>query len=139
MTAKLPEVNIDSLRKLIIDQATAFLKEAGEFYPFGAAMDKNDELRPIGIYWGEEHPDSKEMIDRLSEALWNGIVRGDYKMAAMGIDVYISDDSSNGKTSAVEIRVVHHDGKVVRYYLPYKLTSSNDPVYGQIIVEGDEN
>lgn len=130
--------NIDSIRQLVIDQATAFLKDAGEFYPFGVAIDKNDELRPVGIYIDDEQPESGTVIDRLGEALWKGIEQGDYRMVGMGIDVYLPDDSPAGKTSAIEIRVLNED-LFIRYYLPYRLDASNNPVYGEIIVEENES
>ncbi|PWV45379.1 hypothetical protein [Chitinophaga sp. S165] len=137
MTTNTIQENIDRLRTSIIDQATAFLKDAGEFYPFGSAIKKNSELSPVGVYFGKEYPDSNEVIRHLAEALWTGIVDGSYQIAAMGVDVYIRDDNPEGKSSAIEIRIFNEEGIVVRYYQPYKLTSSNDPIYGQMFAESE--
>ena len=56
------------LKKNILDRARYYLEEANEFFPFGAAIGKNGDIRPIGIYFGEDYPDAIDVLKKLEKA-----------------------------------------------------------------------
>jgi hypothetical protein len=78
---------IKELTQFMLGQAKALLEKADEFYPFGAAIDKNENINAVGVYWGEENPDSSEVLTRLEQALNHGMSVHDYLVAAIGLDV----------------------------------------------------
>ncbi|REC62936.1 hypothetical protein DRF65_08965 [Chryseobacterium pennae] len=81
--------NIEKLLNSLMEQAELFLKENGEFAPFGTYIRANGDLTYIGAY--SETTDSNEMYDLLIQGVredlkdedirataiaWNGTVDG---------------------------------------------------------------
>ncbi|HEY0611782.1 MAG TPA: hypothetical protein VGD35_19050 [Chitinophaga sp.] len=132
MTLESIEGFVKSIRENIILQAENFLNEAGEFYPFGAVIDTKGDLKPVGIYFGEEHPDAGEVIDRLGVALYEGLERGDYKIVGMGIDIYLPGRGEK-KRSAIEIRIMDINGLIAKFWLPYQLNQFNKVEFEELI------
>jgi hypothetical protein len=127
------EDSINSLRKSVIEQATLFLNDAGEFYPFGTALDFNNKLVPIGIYTGEEHPDSNFVLKELGKAIWDGLQKGLYKLAAMAIDIYLPIEQGE-KIPALEIRIVNPEGQlVIKYRVPYVINNNKKVEFSELI------
>lgn len=114
---------VKTIRENIILQVTVFLNEAGEFYPFGAVIDAKGELKPVGISFGQEFPDSSDVIDKLGHALYEGLERGDYKIVGMGIDIYLPTENGDKKT-AIEIRIMNLSGLIAKFWLPYQFSQS---------------
>jgi hypothetical protein len=110
------EKEYERLKENVILQARYFLENADEFYPFGAAIDKNYELKPIGIYFGEEYPSCVDVFNRLENALKDGIKKNHYLLAAIGMDVYITVDKK--KQTALEI-IVYNEDTVKKYHYIY--------------------
>jgi hypothetical protein len=102
------------LIKNILWQAKIFLDDAGEFYPFGSAITKEGVLKPFSFYMDEEHPNSTEMFHQLSSAVLRAIESGEYKAAAIGLDVTI--DGRDG----MEIRIYEAEGETLFRFLVYK-------------------
>jgi hypothetical protein len=99
--------NISILVKNILDQANHYLNDAGEFYPFGAAISSQGELTPIGVYLENDFPKSNEVLEILENVIRKWIEDDEYKVAAVGIDVFIKSnrDGEVEKVSAVEVRL----------------------------------
>ncbi len=57
---------MDKLIENIINQANAFLNDAGEFYPFGAKLVVNGDVIPVGVY-SDNYTDSQELIRTLEK------------------------------------------------------------------------
>lgn len=122
------------LRENIILQAKHFLNEVGEFYPFGAIMDVNNRVKPVGIYFDQEHPASSDVINKLGRALYEGLQKGDYKIVGMGIDIYLPEGDDKDKVSAIEIRIMNIDGLIAKYWLPYCFDQSAKVELKEMIV-----
>lgn len=113
---------IEVLKKNILDQATYFLEEADEFFPFGATIDKNDNLKPVGISLEEDDPNAIEVLKKLETALTERIDKYECQYAAIGLDVYINTNTSKGiaKKTGLEIRFYSKDSKSIYYFLYFK-------------------
>lgn len=113
---------IKALTDSILSQAAFFLNEADEFYPFGAVIDKNQKIKPVGIYFGEEFPDSTEVLNRLEAAIKEGLIKNDYLSAAIGVDIYINTKTEKGieKKTALELRLYNNNSYSSSYFLYFK-------------------
>src|ERR1700712_4189928 len=88
----------------IIRQADYFLKEQGEFYPFATVISKNGEIRPLGLLLEDNYPESEDVIEHLEKLLDQGISRGEYQSAAIGINVMMKKNQKY-ESEALEIRL----------------------------------
>jgi hypothetical protein len=109
---------IEILINNILGQAKYYLEAAGEFYPFGAVINKDDSLSPLGFYPGEEYPASKTLIIGLEKAIKEGLEKNEYKAAAIGIDVLIN--SGNEKKDAIQIHLYSEAVIELRIFYYYK-------------------
>jgi hypothetical protein len=125
---------VKELRENITLQARHFLNEAREFYPFGAVINVNYLVKPVGIYFGQEHPESNDVINKLGSALYEGLQKGDYKIVGMGIDIYLPKTDDKETQSAIEIRIMNIDGLIAKYWLPYYFNQSKKVEFKEIIV-----
>ena len=113
-----------ALTNNILSQARYFLTEAGEFYPFGAAINMRQELRPVGFYMEEEYPEANEVLKLLEQRLRKGIEQKEYSMAAIGIDVHVNtlvDDEIEQKP-AIQVRILDETGSTTTSHFLYMLT-----------------
>lgn len=117
--------NIEKIQKNILAQAKYFLDDADEFFPFGAAIDKNDIIKPIGIYSEDEQPDSQILYEQLEASLKNGLMVGEYLMVAIALDVYVhvSQNRKKEKAAAIQIKFFSHENELESCHL-YKRTSA---------------
>jgi hypothetical protein len=105
--------DLDGLLNFTLPFAQEMLDDAGEFYPFGAAVDAHDEVRLLsgGPDLGE-HPASTEVLAVLLNGLRNE--RDVLRAAAVVSDVRLAD------TDAVRVELEHRDGHALEVYLPYR-------------------
>jgi len=116
----LSEVHRKTIVESILQQASAFLQDAGAFFPFGTAIGQQGEIRPVGLDMGEENPKSDEMLQILSEAFVERIQQKQYKCAAIAVDVALTIDGE--KMDAVEIHLFETDSPVEKTYFKYHQT-----------------
>lgn len=114
LTKEKMQVLIDN----ILLQAKHYLNSADEFYPFGTVIDKDQNIKPVSFYSGEEFPDSNDVLKNLEEALKKGIDKKDYLSAAMGVDVYLK--VNNDKKTAIEIKLYRSAAASKLYFIYYK-------------------
>jgi hypothetical protein len=115
---------IEMLNANIILQARYFLEAADEFFPFGCSLSPANELRPMGVYFDEEHPSSVDVITELEKAIKDGLLNNRYRSAAIGVDVSINNGDDAKKVSALEIRFISNDFTEVNYFRYNKAGSS---------------
>src|SRR5690242_10060321 len=104
--------NYDDLKNNIIKQATIYLNSADEFYPFGAAISKDRQIKPIGVYFEEEFVDSNKVFRQLELVIKKSISNGEYLAAAIGLDVYLDQ-----KQPALLIKVYDQKNILDSYFL----------------------
>jgi hypothetical protein len=117
--------------ELLIDnvlfQAKTFLADAGEFFPFGSVIDRDGNLKPVGIYFGDDHPQSTEVLERIEQAIIDGLKKHDYRIAAIGLDVAINTRINTvlERKDAVEIRIYELDTpQHKKFYYTYEKNES---------------
>lgn len=117
--------------KLLIEnlkaQAKYFLEDAGEFYPFGAALDLQYEIKPLSVYLNEEFPTSEMVLKELEIAIKKKLEEGNYIEAAIGFDVNIKDNK--GKSSALRVKIISRDDKEKYYDYPYIFSPENKVLF----------
>ncbi len=117
------------LVELIIKHAEYFLRESGEFFPFGGTVGGDNIMRSAAAYPGEEQPAPSLVIDLLNDAFDKGLKSGQYKMVAIGVDVLLPEDWLGERLSAVQILVRDAAGRVGEYHLPYFRDTAGEFVY----------
>jgi hypothetical protein len=105
-----------------LSQAKYFLNEADEFFPFATVIDKNNAVKPTGIYFGEENPSSETVLQLLEEAIQKGILNGNYRAGAIGIDIFITTSEDIQKTG-IEVRL-YFDHSLEKKYFSYFKTET---------------
>lgn len=132
MTGVLLQKNISLINEDIIMRAKYFLENAGEFFPFAATIDSKNELSSAHVYFGEERPSSQRVIDELYKALGKGLNSGEYMIAGIGLDIYLTDPEGK-KSSAIEIRILNSIGVFTRFRISYVL-DENQKFHGGDLV-----
>ena len=113
-------MSLEELRNTILNQAKYFLLNAGEFYPFGAAINKKSEIVPLGVQLENDHPKSHEVIEVLERVIISKLKDGEAKMAGIGTDVTYKPTEGTEKKSAIQVRILQSNGESIDYYQPYE-------------------
>ena len=61
-----PKEECEELLNALLPFAVNQLKKHGEFYPFGAVLNKDGEISLTAVDSGDDHPDPTGMINRLT-------------------------------------------------------------------------
>lgn len=113
---------IEKLINVSKTQAEAFVLDAGEFYPFGNYIDKEDKVKPLLIYLENDMPKSQDVIEVLEDSFKSGLLN-EYKMAAIATDVLITVKGE--KLDALQIRLFEDGKEVTEIYLKYTVNKDN--------------
>jgi len=107
------------------------LRQNGEFYPFGAVIDNNGELKNIGHYDGDEFPLSQTQIDSLRDYFEQEAQSENIRAYAITFDCLAKKDEHSEQTDAIAIECYHRgSGQQAVYYFPYNRTTSNTLEFG---------
>lgn len=123
------------LKEILLHQAEYFLQQAREFFPFGAVINSDDSISPLGVYLEEDRPESLKVIDELYKGITYGFKEKKYKFAAICIDVFVTQ--GNLKRSALEMRFLSPDSAIATFRTFYELTQEGKLLYDdlQLIAE----
>lgn len=102
----------------------------GGFYPFAFAMDRDRQIVSIGASDGGEFPESQDLINLLEKSIPEDIMKGQYILAAICIDIFIHKDIDGiaTKKDAIEMRFISPTyRKTVQ--LIYELDSNNKVIF----------
>jgi len=114
--------DIEELIKAIKEQVQTFLLDAGDFYPFGTCIDRNDKIKPVSAYLNDDFPSSLELISMLEKRLKEGVQNGDFKMGVLVIDVTVKENNIN--SDAIELHFFQPNNLEDRQYVKYITHSS---------------
>lgn len=114
----------------VLDQAELFLNDAGEFYPFATAIDQERRVIPMSVFLNDDIPNTIEMVSKLEEVIKDSIQHQQYKCAAIGLDVRITETQYDQQVyfDAVQIRLIQNGNWYVHNFI-----YSNDS--GKFIIE----
>lgn len=117
-------VTRDQLNQLLnhcIGFAQKMLKSSGEFYPFGAALGTDGQLKAIGGYAGNEKPNSQDAYRLVQEGMVADAQAGLIVASALAANVNIPAEYSPAAPDGIRVHVESAD--MSRYmYIPYTLT-----------------
>jgi hypothetical protein len=113
--------------------AQKMLDKNGEYYPFGASMDKKEEIAIVSGKTENDHPESNELIDIIKNGLINAVKKDEVIAVGICFDVRIALPGNNEKSDAVQIDLEHIDGQSISVYMPYKKRIMRSIKYGDLI------
>lgn len=129
------ERELEQLLNVIIPFAQRMLAKHGEFYPFAAAVKRDGALKFISEQPAKENSLSQDLIGNLQELLILGASKGEFRATGICSEVQVSISDKGDKSDAVRISLEHLDGQALNVFLPYKLMSSGEIVYGQVFAK----
>ena len=123
---------LDEVLNKLLPFAHELLGKYGEFFPFGAAMERDGNLRIISGDTGSEHPPSDEVIALLRSAMKEA--RDGYIAIGICYDVRVRTRADAAPTDAICVALEHRDGTAVTVLEPY---GKRDGVmeYGSLIAQ----
>lgn len=128
-TSALTNDLVEKLKDNITLQAKNYLSEFDEFYPFGAVITLNGELKPTSVYFNEEFPTKESVLKNLENALKKDVENNTYSAVAIGVDVLTIPPGMAEKMDAIEIRVNLKNSFKINFYIPYKKLGSGKYKY----------
>ena len=76
----MPHPDLNELLNALLPMAERLLKKQGEFYPIGAIMLSDGEIRHVGVkIEGDDHPPSQSLIDLLTETFQKEATKGNLR------------------------------------------------------------
>lgn len=115
---------MDELLNVTLPFAQEQLAKYGEFYPFGAAVSNEGELRMVGAHTGDERPQSNELLEMTLSG-----VRKD--AAAIRAVAFVADVRVGG-ADAIRVEIEHREGHALEVLFPYsREPAAQEIAYGQ--------
>jgi hypothetical protein len=128
--------DLDQLLNALLPFAQEMLGQHGEFFPFGATIRPDGEVRMAAADAGEARPRPEDVLAVLEESLRADAA--DRAIKAAGTAANVTVDLGDGPTDAIVVDLDHADGESVRVFLPYSAGGSGGYVYGDLVGgEGD--
>ena len=116
----MPKEECEELLNALLPFAVNQLKKYGEFYPFGAVMYNNNDISLTAVDTDDNHPESTEMINRLTKIHNEQARKGEIK--ASGICWNATVSLENGKQSdTIVISLEHRENYSVLVGQPYRI------------------
>ena len=110
---------LDSLLDWLLAFAQQTLRRYGEFYPFGAVLDRAGEIvGQAATIEGDHRPPSQPLIDMLHGGMRSLAIAGDIKASGLCFDVRVQREG-RPKTDAICVQLEHESGLAVACYQPY--------------------
>jgi hypothetical protein len=112
-----PNEECEALVDALLPFAVQQLEAHGDFYPYGGALNEAGQVVTVGVYQGDEAPDSLKVADDLRTALREGA--GNFRATALISNVKASYGPDARQTDAIAAAVDHRDAYSVVGYFPY--------------------
>ena len=112
-----PREEMDALLDAVLKLATRHIEEHGEFYPFGASIDRDGTLAMAAASPGEEFPESSQLIAMLTEGFSERANRSEIRASAICCDVRLQPDTGYG--DGIRATIEHASADPVEVVLPY--------------------
>jgi hypothetical protein len=103
--------------------ANTMLSDSGDFYPFGAAMGTDEQVRAVGAHNGAEHPDPRELYRLLATTLSAEAVDGRVAATAIASNVTIPSQYTCECRDGIRVQL-ETEGFARFIYFPYRLTKT---------------
>jgi hypothetical protein len=125
--------DLNELLNAILPMAEMLLKKQGEFYPIGAIMSSEGEIRHVGgKIEGDDHPPSQSLIDLLTETFQKQATSGKLRAAAICYDVLTVPPGKHQKQDAICCGLEHWLGEAVDVFKPYVKTGDGNIQFDEV-------
>ena len=126
-------LDLNELLNALLSMAEMLLSKQGEFYPIGAIMLSDGELRHVGAkIEGDDHPPSQSLIDLLTETFQKEAAMGKLRAAGICYDVLTVPPGKHQKQDAIYCGLEHCLGEAVDVFKPYVRTEDGNFQYDEI-------
>ena len=103
-----------------VDFATTMLNDSGDFYPFGAVIGSDGELRTVAGYDGAEQPAPRDIYKILGEGFKAMAKAGEIRAAALASNVNIPPEYPAPARDGLRVHI-ECEGYARFIYVPYVL------------------
>jgi hypothetical protein len=111
---------IETLIRIIKQQAEVFLLDAGEFFPFGTYIGPEDNIVPFSVYIEDENdrPESQPLIEMLQTSIKKKLTKGECLAGALAYDIFIKENGEKFDAIMIHIFDANNDyEKPFKYYI----------------------
>jgi hypothetical protein len=125
--------DLNELLNSLLPMAEMLLSKQGEFYPIGAIMTSDGEIRHVGAkIEGEEHPPSQSLIDLLTGTFRKEAAKGKLRAAGICFDVLTTPPGKHQKQDAICCGLEHWLGEAVDVFKPYARAEDGNFKYEEV-------
>jgi hypothetical protein len=125
--------DLNELLNALLPMAEMLLMKQGEFYPVGAIMLSDGEIRHVGAkIEGDDHPPSQSLIALLTEIFQKEAIAGKLRAAGICYDVLTVPPGKHQKQDAICCGLEHCLGEAVDVFKPYVRTDDGNFQYDEI-------
>lgn len=128
--------DLERLLDHVLDFAHKTLSNHGEFYPFGAVVRTDGELRYVAGYSGSETPPSQQVIDLIVAGTREGARTKEIRAVGICYDARVRPPDSE-PTDAIAVALEHVEGEPALALMPYKKVGT-EIEYSELTIEPGE-
>lgn len=139
--ARMSHPDLDKILGFLLPFAQKTLRERGDFHPFGATVDGEEDLvlAMADVDEDSEEIDAQEMIDVLVEGFRVRARAGDLRASGICMDVRITMPETGESKDAICIRLEHEVGESLDVILPYAVDEDGVIDYDEMFsMEGEQ-
>ncbi len=134
-TSDIANIQIGKLSGLLIPFAQDMLEKSESFFPFGGYINMQDEINLSATHDGNEHAQSSEAVDILTNTFKIQAKNKEIKGAGICYGVSIMQPGTDKKIDAISCLLEHEDTKSIVIYVPYTKSPFGKIEYGETIIE----
>jgi hypothetical protein len=127
------------LLEAVMPFAKQTLTRYHELYPFGATLDSSGQGALTAASTGDEHPDSRTLIDYLRKGYQDGAKSGKLRATALVFDIATVPPGATEKTDAIAVMLDHRDGYSVIFIFPYSFSPDGEIHIGEMFSRDGAN
>ena len=110
--------DLDALMSALMPFAQRMLSKHGEFYPFGAAIDRDGQVRLMAGGADTDRPLANQVIDALVTGFRRAAADGEVRAVGLCFDARTIPPGSDEKVDSIVLELEHVDGDCVLVALP---------------------
>ena len=118
--------DLDGLLETVLPLGRKMLAEQGEFFPYGATVSLDGEVKLVAPYDGTEHLRSADLLSLMHDSARAGAET--IRAAAFVFDVRLPGATPG---DAIRVELEHREGIALAVMLPYRV-ADGDVEYGKL-------
>jgi hypothetical protein len=111
----------EQLMNSALPLAKQMLREHGEFFPFGMALNAKGQVVAVATGLEHEQPTSEDLIRQLKQIFRAQATAGEYRATALTFDARLRTPAKGMMVDAIAVALDHRDNYSVVVFLPYRL------------------